>query len=442
MIQRLRIVPSRETENNGIIAKTIGILPEGGYRDAMSPKARNVIAAKPLKRRYRVGIRLLDWSQGFCYRLFPGILEFARSGHDLDLVFEQPSGGDIAPIRIDEHWEGDGLLVYRYTATEARAWSKRGVKVVNLSAEQPANGPRFPRVTLDNEAAGVMAARHLMTLGLRRFAYWHDPHRRYSLERLEGYRGELKREGFETRVFEIPSSHYSETERAKRNETLAWKLLAQLEAPVGLFAKDDISAVCAMNALGTLGLRCPEDVPVLGVADDTVYCHITRPALSSVRFPGRIIGSRAMQLLISMMDGEKVPEDTRVRVPATELVVRESTGLVELPDEVVTKAMRFIREHAPKRSVSVDELCRASGVSRELLRQRFQSMLGRTPKEEIDRLRAEAICEKLRQTSWKIEQVAEETGFGAADELCRFFKRTMNQTAGDYRKAMSGGAVR
>lgn len=404
----------------------------------MSAKSRSAIE-KPMKRRYRVGIRLLDWSQGYCYRLFPGIIEVARSGHDLDLVFEQPSGGDIAPIRIDEHWEGDGLLVYRYTAAEAKAWTKRGIKVVNLSAEQPSNGPKFPRVTLDNEAAGVMAARHLMTLGLKRFAYWHDPHRRYSMERLDGFRGELKREGFSTLVFEVPASHYAESERAARVETLGWKLLSKLEIPSGLFAKDDISAVCAMQALGTLGLRCPEDVPVLGVADDTVYCHLTSPALSSVRFPGRTIGSRAMQLLISMMNGEKVQDDTRIRIPASQLTVRESTGLVELPDEVVTRAMRFIREHSPKRSVTVEELCRASGVSRELLRQRFQAMLGRTPKEEVDRQRAEIICEKLRQTTWKIERIAEETGFGAADELCRFFKRTMNQTAGEYRKEMAGG---
>ena len=54
----------------------------------------------------------------------------------------------------------------------------------------------------------------------------------------------------------------------------------------------------------------------------------------------------------------------------------------------------------------------------------------------------EAICEHLRQTNWKIERIAEETGFGAADELCRFFKRMTNQTAGDYRKEMAGGSNR
>lgn len=404
----------------------------------MSMTGRSATTPPPLKKRYRVGIRLLDWSQGFGYRLFPGILEIARSGNDLELVFEQPSGGDIAPVVIDENWEGDGLLVYRYTAAEAAAWTKKGISVVNLSTEYPSNGRAFPRVTLDNEAAGQMAARHLMTLGLRRFAYWHDPHRRYSAERLEGFRRELEREGYGTQVIEIPASHYSDRERAGRIEDLAWKLLAKLEPPVGLFTKDDIAAVCAVRALATLGLRCPEDVPVLGVADDMVHCSITNPALSSVRFPGRLIGSKAMQLLLSMMQGENVSDETRILIKPVQLTVRESTGLVELPDEVVTKAMRFIRAKIPERGVSVDELCRAAGVSRELLRQRFQGMLGRTPKEEIDRQRAQIVCDYLRKTTWTIDRIAGALGFGAADELCRFFKRAMEITPGEYRK---GGAA-
>jgi LacI family transcriptional regulator len=390
--------------------------------------------APAMRKRYRVGVRLLDWSQGFCYRLFPGILEIARSGNDLELVFEQPSGGDIAPVIIDENWDGDGLLVYRYTAAEASAWSKKAISVVNLSTEHPSKARIFPRVTLDNEEAGVMAAQHLMTLGLRRFAYWHDPHRRYSCERLEGFSRELRREGHEAQVFEIPASYFSDRERAGKIESQAWKQLAKLEAPTGLFTKDDIAAVCALRALATLGLRCPEDIPVVGVADDMVYCNGTNPALSSIRFPGRMIGNKAMQLLLSMMQGETVADATRVLVKPVQLTVRESSGLVELPDEVVTKAMRFIRANVPERGVSVDELCRAAGVSRELLRQRFQHTLGRTPKEEIDRQRAQIVCNFLRQTTWTIDRIAEDLGFGAADELCRFFKRTMRVTPGGYRR--------
>jgi len=401
-------------------------------------KSKRINAIGELKRRYRVGVRLIDWSQGFGYRLFPGILEVARSGNELELEFEQPSGGDIAPVRIDETWEGDGLLVFRYTAAEAMAWKRKGISVVNLSAEHPSNAPVFPRVTLDNDAAGTMAALHLMTLGLRNFAYWHDSHRRYSHERLEGFRRELARHGYDVQVVDVPASHYPDATRAAKIEDLAWRLLGKLEPPLGLFAKDDIAAVCAVRALATLGLRCPEDIPVLGVNDDMVHCSITRPALSSVRYPGRMIGSQATQLLLRMMQGEDVPEGSRMLVKPQQLTVRESTGLVELPDEVVTKAMRFIRATIPTRGVSVEELCRTAGVSRELLRQRFQTVLSRTPKEEIDRQRAQIVCDHLRRTTWTIDRIAGDLGFGAADELCRFFKRTTGSTPGEFRR--QGGA--
>lgn len=388
----------------------------------------------PLRKRWRIGVRLLDWSQGFCYRLFPGILEVARSGHDIDLVFEQPSGGDIAPVGIDENWEGDGLLVYRYSGKEAACWRKKGIKVVNLSAEQPTRGPHFPRVTLDNEAVGAMAARHLLTLGLKNFAYWHDPYRRYSMERLAGYRAELAKEGHEPQVIEVPASRYTDDERAAKVAEISWRLLGGLRTPTGLFAKDDISAVCAVKALSVLGLRCPEDVPVVGVADDVVYCHTTRPALSSVRFPGRLLGAKAMQLLIDELSGNPSGDDFRIKVKPSQLVVRESSGHVELPDAVVTRAISFIRRHVTSRAVGADEVGKAAGVSRELLRQRFQATLGRSPKEEIDRQRAEAVCECLRTTTWKMDRIAEQMGFGAADELCRFFKRVHGTTPGEFRK--------
>ena len=136
---------------------------------------------------FRIGIRLPDWNRGYGNRLFGGIRDFIQEGHSFELEFDQPSAGYFEPIRIDENWQGDGLLVYRYNTEEARAWRKRGISVVNLSAEQPDSGPRFPRVTLDNENAGELAAEHLSSLGAPQFAFWHDPSRKYSEERLAGF---------------------------------------------------------------------------------------------------------------------------------------------------------------------------------------------------------------------------------------------------------------
>ena len=312
---------------------------------------------------HHVGVRLIDWAQGFGYRLFGGFLDFIRSGHPMELAFEQPNGGDIEPVKIDRDWQGDGLLVFRYTAEEAKEWRRRRIPVVNLSTEQPPRIAGFPRVTLDNIRAGEMAAEHFLSLGLRNFAYLHDSNRVYSRERMEGYRRRLDEAGFAVQVIDIPSSTFPPKIRAKQNLEMAWRQFARLPQPCGLFAKDDISAVLAIRALRKIGLRVPQDVPVLGVADDIVHCLATTPPISSLRFPGRGIGFAAAQLLWRQMNGEKIDPREHLRIPPRGVVVRESTGHVELPDPLVTRALAVIREEAGRQSISAQELCRRAGVS-------------------------------------------------------------------------------
>lgn len=381
----------------------------------------------------RVGVRLVDWTQGYSNRIYGGILNFLREGHAFEMEFNQPSGGDLPPVIIDENWQGDGLLVFRYTPAEAKAWLKRGVKVVNLSTEQPAASPPIPRVTLDNHAAGQMAADHLIGLGLKQFAFLHDPARFYSTERLAGYRSRLNDHGHDCQVLNIPSSSIRRSIRARQIAAMAWRLVATLPTPCGLFAKDDISGVIAIRALNHIGRRVPEDVPVLGVSDDIVYCQSTTPAMSSIRFPGKIIGHDASKLLHRMINGEDIDPATRILVPPPGISTRESTGQVELTDPMVTRAMNFIRQQPLGQTIDISMLCRHIGASREQLRQRFHLALGRTPKQEIDRLRADAIADILKRTTWTLDKIANECGFSGGDELCRFFKRVKGTSPGAWR---------
>ncbi len=384
---------------------------------------------------FRVGVRLVDWAQGFGNRLYGGILNFIRAGHPLELEFEQTAGAEIAPVKIDRNWQGDGLLVFRYTAEEAKEWRRRRIAVVNLSTEQPAGVTGFPRVTLDTVRAGEMAAEHFLSLGLRKFAYLHDPNRVYSAERLEGYRRRLDQAGHPVRVLEVACSTFPPRIRAKQNLEMTWRQLAKLEPPFGLFAKDDIAAVVAIRAVRMIGLRVPQDVPVLGVADDIVYCLATTPPVSSLRFPGKAIGHTAAQLLHRQLSGEKIDPREHLRIPPKGLVVRESTGHVELADPIVTMALAVIRDESGRQSITAQELCRRVGLSRESLRLRFQETLGRSPKQEVDRLRGEYVGEMLRRRDWTLDRIAEDCGFTGSDELCRFFKRVKGCTAGEWRKS-------
>ena len=385
----------------------------------------------------RVGVRLIDWAQGFSYRLFGGILDYTRKGNPMVLDFEQPNASEIHPIRIDRSWKGDGLLVFRYTSEEARQWKKNGIAVVNLSTESPAGALHFPRVTLDNHTAGLMAAEHFLSLQLQHFSVVVDENRLYSRQRAEGFAARLAQSGKEARLISIPTSKFPLATRAQRNLQAAMLALSKLPLPCGIFCKDDLCAVWIIRAAHQLGLRVPQDVAILGVSDDMVHCMATTPAISSLHYPGRAIGFAAAELLGRKMRGEEIDPQTHIRIAPKNLVVRESSGAVELADAVVTSSLRLIRSIVQKRAMGVEELCRELGVSREILRQKFHAVLGKSPKHVIDQMRADLIGETLLQTSWTVDQTASVCGFTSSDDLCRFFKRIKGCTISDWRRQRS-----
>jgi LacI family transcriptional regulator len=389
-----------------------------------------------LRPRYRVGLRLLDWMEGFGIRLFSGILDFLReSGHDWEICYEKPTGGDLPSTAIDSNWTGDGLIVFRHSEQEAELWRKRGVKVINLSAETPDAVSPFPRLTMDPVALANIAASHLSSLGLRQLAYWHDPDRLYSQERWGAFQAAAQSFGCEVHEIRIPACRQPFSKRAGRIADLAWRSIAKLPKPCGLFAKDDIAATAAMQAIRKIGLRCPQDIAILSINDDPIFCETERPAISSIRYPGRRAGRSAARLLQQLMDGSRIDDGSiRIRIPPGPLVRRESTGLVELSDPLVGKAMAIIHAEAARKSINITDLARRVGVSRELLRQRFNTALGHGPKMEADLRRLTWLENQLSISNDTLEAIAETSGFCGADDLSRFFKRLKGLSPGEFRR--------
>lgn len=388
----------------------------------------------PLRPRFRVGIRLADWTQGFAHRIFAGIVDFLRTGVDWELVYDAPSGFDLPPAPVAADWDGHGLIVYRHTAEEAERWRSRGVKVVNLSAEFPADCAAFPRVTLDNEAVALVAVEHFtVDLGLRSLAFWHDPDRIYSCERWDAFARFGHRAGCRVELIEVPACRHPPELRPAEIERRAWPQLLRLPQPCGLFAKDDIAAVWASRLCRMAGVNCPGDLSVLGVNDDPVFCHTATPPLSSIRFPGRKIGHAAAELLHGLMTGETADRGQRIRVAPGPLIPRESTGMPTPGDPLVAKALDAIRTASPNRALSVPSLCEMLGVSREVLRKRMQGSIDSTPKQEIDRVRLMRLKMALITQDSTLDSLAQEFDFTGAEELCRFFKRLTGNSPGRYR---------
>ena len=196
-----------------------------------------------------------------------------------------------------------------------------GVPLVMID---PYNLPstRVPSVGATNFAGGVVATRHLLSLGHRRIGYVGGPSSAACNQaRLHGYRAALEAEGIT-----VPESYVRTGKFLYEDGVVEGALLLELEEPpTAVFAASDETAAGVLEAARRHGLRVPGDLSVLGF-DDTDVARFASPPLTTVRQPLREIGGVALRAALRLAAGEEL-ESHHVEL-ATELVVRQSTGVL------------------------------------------------------------------------------------------------------------------
>jgi LacI family transcriptional regulator len=183
----------------------------------------------------------------------------------------------------------------------------------------------FSSVSVDNEQGVRAAVAHLVSLGHTRIGHVAGPQDiSTGTARLRGYQDSMRTHGLAVGADDIVyASGYTVEEGLRCGREL-------LGAAIGLtavVAANDMLAVGCYGAFDELGLRCPEDVSVVGF-NDMPFVDRLRPPLSTVRFPHTQVGAEAARLLIERIEtGEGSP--VKILFLAPELVVRGSTMAIE-----------------------------------------------------------------------------------------------------------------
>jgi len=99
------------------------------------------------------------------------------------------------------------------------------------------------------------------------------------------------------------------------------RILTLRDRPTALFCNSDTVAVSAMKALLRAGLSIPGDMAVVGY-DNSDYCHVIEPELTSVHVDKEAMGRIAVEKLFALIGGETVPSEPAVT--GTKLVQRQS----------------------------------------------------------------------------------------------------------------------
>jgi len=175
-------------------------------------------------------------------------------------------------------------------------------------------------VTADNQKGAYKATRHLIELGHRQLAIITGPlHLTNAQERLDGFRQAVK----EAKLRLAPEYVQETTFDKQGGSSKAGLLLRLIPRPTAIFAGNDMIALGVLAAIREAGLRCPQDVSVIGF-DDLELAETTNPALSSVSQSGYQLGSTAASILLERIQGYTGP--ARHVVLETSLRLRDSVA--------------------------------------------------------------------------------------------------------------------
>jgi LacI family transcriptional regulator len=327
-------------------------------------------------------------------------------------------------------WRGDGIIADVRSRELRDAIGELGLHCVNVTNR--ADGGDLPCVFSDDAAIGRLAAEHLIGCGYRRFGYLGFSDLGWSRARRESFNRVVVEAGYECAHFK-PREGAVDWER-HRQAVADW--LATLRPPVGIMACYDLQARMLIEVCRRVGLRVPDDVGVVGVDNDESICDLSSPPLSSVDPAHDMRGYAAAEMLASLMRGEAAPALPSL-VPPRGVVVRLSSDTVAVEDEEVAQALRFIRDNIG-RPIGVPDLLRAIPVSRRALEQRFAQAIGRSPAEEIRRVRIDRATRLLAGTDLTLDQVARKCGLPYAKALQRLLSRAKKKTAVACRRQHPG----
>jgi LacI family transcriptional regulator, galactose operon repressor len=296
-VSRALNADTRALVNEETAERVLRAAEELGYRP--NPIARGL----KTNRSYTIGVLIPDITNP----LFPPILRgiedrLGEAGYTSLIV-----NTDNDPDRERSHIEAmrarqvDGFIsatarLDRELLAEAAAAGKPLV-LVNRSLEDGST----PAVTVDDAFGIRLAVEHIAELGHTRVGHVSGPqnlstgHRRYL-----GFVEAMTDAGLEVQAKHVRfSNSFTEAEGAR----VCAELLDAAPDLTAIVAANDLLALGCYDMLEERGVRCPDDISIVGF-NDMPFVDRLRPPLTTVRVPQREIGTVAADLMLQRLSDE------------------------------------------------------------------------------------------------------------------------------------------
>jgi DNA-binding LacI/PurR family transcriptional regulator len=291
--------------------------------------------ARGLKRQRTetVGLVIGDIANPFAAELSRGVREVLEErGYTLFIcVSEHSAKEDVQAFDSLADHRADGIIVATRSCKSGderlRELIASGIPIALIGRDF--RHPHADLVAADNLKGGYEATRHLIDLGHKRIGFIGvSLTRSVGLRRFQGYQEALTEHSLPVDEELIVGGNGSDQMPGYSTEEMGFagmnKLLRLKKRPTAIFARNDFTAIGALNAIKQAGLRIPGDIAVVGYDDIPLASHLT-PALTTVRQPTREQGRLAAQFLLQRVEDRERPREEKTF--DCELIVRQSTRL-------------------------------------------------------------------------------------------------------------------
>ena len=375
---------------------------------------------------------LVETSRGYGRGLLRGIVRYSQLNGPWSFTI-QP--GDFAQELPDlKRSGGAGIIARVETRQVAQAILAANLPTVLIGVdprlvEQMPRLKQFSQVSSDCEGAGRLAAAHLLDRGFEHFGFVGAHQRHWSTRRGDAFCAAIRAAGFDPYVYRPPRT---KRERSwEREQPVLAQWIDELSKPVALLACDDDRGRGVLEACRLAGVRVPDEVAVIGVDDDELFCELSDPSLSSVALSSEQGGYRVAHLLDQLMQ-KRIDTPQHLIVEATHVVARRSTDSKATSGREVGAALSFIRGNR-SRHFNVADVAKVVGTSRRNLEMKFRKEEGRTILAEIQRVRLDHAKRMLRETDLPIPQIAASSGYSSVSYLTQIFRRDVGVSPTKYR---------
>ena len=357
-----------------------------------------------------------------------GIADYAHTYSHWHLLID-PRDHELRSA-LPDRWSGDGIIARISSRLQLEQIRQRQLPTVNVDTLHEGQDGIYDVVT-DDAVRAELALEHLRDRGFERFAYFAPPSHVYSTKSGREFIATVREAGFQCDEYK-PGYRVGRKIGWEEQQRRVSNWLDSLEFPVAILTVDaqrgrQLAEICHLREF-----RVPDEIAILAGDNDQLMCDVSTPPLSGIAVAGQRIGYEAMALLDRLTQGEEVSDEPRL-IPPKGVTSRQSTDILAIDDETVVRALRFIRAHAFQ-DIAVKDILREIPVSRRCLEIQFRNYLGRSPAEEIRRVRLEKGRELLSQTTMSISEIANACGFSNATRFGVAFRKREGQTPLSYRK--------